>query len=104
MNSSFRLSLPLKAIGVEISEVIHKRLLFNGKHHCSAPFPGGLHGSLRFPGAMVAYQLYYTALPSASTCTAPFLRMLAHFRFQILPVTDVTHTHRLEVYIRFHRI
>jgi hypothetical protein len=67
----------LKAIGVEISEVIYKRFLFNGEYHCSAPFPGGLPGSLCITRAMVAYQLYYVALSFAPAYTGTVLHLLA---------------------------
>jgi hypothetical protein len=81
MNTSFLLSLTKNAIGVEISEVIHKRFFFNSEHHCRAPFPGGLPGSLCIPGTMVAYQFYHTAFSLAATYVAALFYLLVALRF-----------------------
>lgn len=70
----------LKAIGVEISEVIHKRILFIGEHHCSASVHSGLPGAVCFPGAMVAYQFHYPALPLTAAGIGIILHLLAAFR------------------------
>jgi hypothetical protein len=67
----------LKAIGVEISEIIYKGFLFNGEHHCSAPFPGSLHGSLRLSGTMVAYQFYHIAISFTTADIGVILYLLA---------------------------
>jgi hypothetical protein len=71
----------LKAIGVEISEVIHKRILFIGEHHCSASLHSGLPGAVCFPGAMVAYQLHYVTIPVALAGIGVILHLLAAVRF-----------------------
>lgn len=71
----------VKAIGVEISEVIHKRILFNGEHHCSASVHSGLPGAVCFTGTLVAYQFHYIALPVTAAGIGVILYLLAAVRF-----------------------